>query len=238
MTARGCDPHADKTPLRMTAFFTLITRHHLSRIKNKKGERTMNKKREFVDNKKHSGMHMLYDLKENYNEQNTEYTIKQLKLLIEQDPDYLDPYIMLYEIFQEEGNYFESIIILDSAYERALHLITDKKGNWPDVLEWGWLENRHIIRTLLNKALYFWMENQTPDALNLLRKLLRTNPGDNIGARNYILAIRMGMSYDEFENLFDIGGFYDAKMFRWFEENYKNFPDEFDWWEKAIEEIE
>ncbi|MCX6090006.1 MAG: hypothetical protein NTX88_06525, partial [Candidatus Atribacteria bacterium] len=88
----------------------------------------MNKKREFVDSKKHDGMHTFYDLQENYNKKNTEFTIKQLKQLIKQDPDYLDPHIMLYGIFQDKGNYFESLVILDSAYERALHLITDKKG--------------------------------------------------------------------------------------------------------------
>ncbi|MCX6089884.1 MAG: hypothetical protein NTX88_05885, partial [Candidatus Atribacteria bacterium] len=87
------------------------------------------------------------------------------------------------------------------------------------------------------KALYFWMENQTHDALNLLRKLLRTNPGDNIGARDHILAIRMGMTFEEFQESFDRGGFYDGDIVNWFDENYKNFPDEFEWWVKAIEEI-
>jgi len=195
----------------------------------------MNKKREFVDNNKHDGMPAFCDLQENFKKQNTELNIKQLKQLIKQDPDYLDPYIMLYGIFQDKGYYFESLVILDSAYERALHFITDKKGNWPDVLEWGWLENRHIIRALLNKAFDFWTENQTLDALNLLRKLLRTNPVDNIGARDYILAIRMGMSFEGFQESFDQNGFYDGDIMDWFEENYKNFPDEFEWWVKTFE---
>lgn len=65
-----------------------------------------------------------------------------------------------------------------------------------DILEWGWLENRHIIRTILNKAISLWENNHMDEALNLFRNLLKTNPNDNVGARYYILAIRMNMSLE------------------------------------------
>jgi hypothetical protein len=48
----------------------------------------------------------------------------------------------------------------------------------------------------------------------------------------------MNMSFEEFENRFNKGGFYDNEMVEWFDENYSKFPDEFDWWKKAIEEYE
>lgn len=35
--------------------------------------------------------------------------------------------------------------------------------------------------------------------MDLLRKLLRSNPRDNIGARHYILVVRLGMTFAEFE---------------------------------------
>jgi len=143
---------------------------------------------------------------------------------------------LLYEILQEEGDLQEAERVLDEAYDRALKLIKDKKGNWPDLLRWGWLENRHIIRTILNKAISLWESKKMMNALDLFRKLLKTNPGDNVGARYYILAIRMDMSLKEFEKRFDRGGYYDNKLVAWFDKNYKNFPDEFDWWEKVIEE--
>jgi len=74
------------------------------------------------------------------------------------------------------------------------------------VLEWGWLENRHIIKAILNKALSHWVKGETDEALELFRKILSTNPGDNPGVRFYILAIKQGMSYREFEKHYSKGG--------------------------------
>jgi hypothetical protein len=68
-------------------------------------------------------------------------TIKRNQL-IEKYPDFLDSYVFLYQILQDEGNLEEADKTLNEAYERALKLITDKKGNCPDVLEWLWLEKR------------------------------------------------------------------------------------------------
>ena len=158
-----------------------------------------------------------------------------MKKLIEKDPDFLDSHVLLYQILQDEDNPAETEKILDEAYNRAIKLITDKHGNWPDVLEWGWLENRHIIRAILNKAILLWDKNKTEEALDIFRKLLKTNPGDNVGARDFILAIRMNMTYKEYEKRFNKGGYYDNESADWFNKNYKKFPDEFSWWEKAVE---
>lgn len=193
------------------------------------------RQREYID-KDHDVMDDYYDLCEKYSNSGSTKTIKkQLNQLVGEDPDFLDPYLLLFEILQNEGNLQEAEKILDDAYERALKLITDKKGNWPDVLEWGWLENRHIIRTIFNKAISLWRKKEIDSALDLLRKLLKTNPGDNVGARDYILAIKMNMSFEEFENRFNKGGYYDMELTDWFDKNYKKFPDEFGWWEKAVE---
>lgn len=189
---------------------------------------------EYLD-KDHKVMSDFYDLCETYNGDNTMSVKRQLENLIKKDPDFLDSYLFLREILQEKSNSGEAKKLLDDAYRRAVELITDKKGNWPDVLEWAYLENRHIIRTILNKALSLWENEETDDALELFRKLLKTNPGDNVGARDYILAIRMDMSFEDFERRFNKGDFYDNDMINWFEKNYKKFPDEFDWWEKAVE---
>lgn len=197
----------------------------------------MKKLREYVDTD-HEVMDAYYDLCGEYTGQNAYSVKKQLKNLIEKDPDFLDSYTLLHEILFREGKVKEAIKVLNEAYERAIKVITDENGNWPDVLEWGWLENRHIIRAILNKAVLSWGSNDLECALDLFRKLLRTNPGDNPGVRFYILAIRMGMSFKEFEKQFNRDGFYHTDLFDWFEENCKKFPDEFDWWEKAVEEYE
>jgi tetratricopeptide (TPR) repeat protein len=193
------------------------------------------KQREYVD-KNHNVMGAYYDLCEEYDGGNAESIKKQLTGLIKKDPDFFDSYLLLYEILQDENKFAEAEDVLNNAFEKAIKLITDKDGNWPDILEWGWLENRHIIRTVLNKAISLWTDGKADIALDLFRKLLKTNPGDNVGAREFILAIRMDMSYDEFEDRFNKGGYYDRETIDWFEKNYKSFPDEFGWWEKAVEE--
>jgi tetratricopeptide (TPR) repeat protein len=178
-----------------------------------------------------------YDLAERYERQGPTPAIEQaLRKLIVQDPDFYDSYLMLHTVLAQQGRDAEGEELLDTAYQRALARITDARGNWPPALEWGWLENRHIIRTFLNKALAEWTAGRTDAALDLLRKLLRSNPGDNIGARNYILAILLGMTFEEFENTFSGVYGYDAlKMMDWFDKNTRRFPKEFDWWKQAVD---
>jgi len=193
--------------------------------------------REFVD-KDHEVMDAYHDVCERYDGRNAKKVKQQLRTLIEEDQDFLDSYSFLHDILLDEGQASDAEQVLNEAYERAKKLITDKKGQWPDRLEWGWLENRHVIRAILRKALWSWDKNETEAALELLRKLLRANPNDNIAARAYILAIRTNMTFQEFEGRFERDGFYDTEMMSWFDREYKKFPDEFDWWEKAIKEQE
>lgn len=192
------------------------------------------KEREFVD-KKRELMGDYYDLLDAIENMELEEVKKALKAMIEKDPDYLDPYLLLFEILLNEGNIFEADELLDEAYSRALALITDENGQWPDSLRWGFLQNRHVIRTLLTKGIILWGDQLNDEALAIFRKLLATNPGDNVGARFYILAIRMGIGFDEFDERFNKGGYYDAEIIEWFDENYKKFPDEFGEWETKIQ---
>ena len=193
--------------------------------------------REYVDTD-HEVMNAYYNLRKKYTGRNAKSIKKQLKNLIEKDPDFLDSYTFYHTILFSEHKIEEAEKVLNEAYKRAVALITDENGEWPDVLEWGWVENRHIIRAILNKAVLSWGNNDIECALDLFRKLLRTNPGDNPGVRFYILAIRMGISFEKFEKQFSRDGFYHTDLLDWFEENYPKFPDEFDWWEKAVEEDE
>lgn len=147
--------------------------------------------RQFFD-KDRPVMDAYYDICERFDGRRTKSIKKQLKGMIEKDPDFLDPYLMLYYMLLAEGDTVGAKKELDTAYERALNLITDEEGRWPDVLRWVWLENRHIIRTVLNKAIWLWIEWDLEGALDLFRRLLRSNPVDNVGARNYIMAIQNG----------------------------------------------
>lgn len=151
---------------------------------------------------------------------------KELEKLIKEDPDFLDSYLIISKIFIGEGKESEAEKTLDIAYHRALNLITDEKDCWPAKLEDSWIPNWHIINAMLRKAMWLWEHDKTDDALNLLRKLLKTNPHDLFGVRNYILAISMGRDYNEFlEWIVECGN--DKIVKEWFEENYTKFPDEF-----------
>ncbi len=55
------------------------------------------KHREFVE-KDHQVMDTYYDLCEKYKRSNAKSIKMQLKKLIEKDPDFLDPYLFIYEI--------------------------------------------------------------------------------------------------------------------------------------------
>ena len=193
-------------------------------------------KKYFVD-KDHAVMTEYYDFI-NADEHSSDETEKTMNTLIQKDPLFLDPYLVLSELYQSEGDLEKAEKILEQAYEMAIKAITDRKKNWPNEMLWGHLENRHIIRTLLNKAMNLWLKGENEDALDLLRKLLRSNPIDNIGARTYILAIRLGMKFGEFESqmMSEQGYGYDGKKMMEFEEKMKDFPDEFDWWFEVVNE--
>jgi len=165
---------------------------------------------------------------------------RAMKKFIEEDPLYFEPYLVLIDLFLEEGNYLEAKKYLKTAFQKAIMKIVDKKGNWPKIMEWGWLENRHVIKIIERWGIELWEEGNTKEALNIFENLLKTNPRDNIGARYSILAIKMNLntSYElQFQS--SLPGFIDAgEITKWFEENSRKFSDDFDWWWKEIEKVE
>jgi len=158
--------------------------------------------------------------------------------LINIDPLFFDPYLILANIFFDEGKDIQGKDILKNSFHKAMMRIVNKEGKWPKNLEWGWLENRHIIRVIDRWAMELWDDGKTEKALKIFRNLLKSNHNDNIGARYSILAIRMNLdSSYELQFQAAMPGFLDAlKISKWFEKNSKKFPEEFDWWWKKIED--
>ena len=194
------------------------------------------KPREFID-ESHSVSGEYYDLLEGLDLDPSEEEVKrELRKLILKDHLFLDPYLILYDILMDEEEFEEGERLLDRAFGFALELVCDQSGNWPDLLQWGFMENRHIIRTFLNKAEVLWSKFEFVLALDLYRKLLRTDLNDKAGVRMYILALKMGLSFEEFEKQFNRGGHYDSELNKWFNQNYKKFPEEFAAWEKIYEQ--
>lgn len=193
---------------------------------------------EFIDND-HLVMTDYYDLMEK-NLPDTKLK-KELEILIKKDPDFYDPYSVLATVIIREGKYDKGMSLLKTAFERAIVRIVDKDGNFPKSLLWGWLGNRHIIRIIYTWAVELWKSNKLEEALDLFRRLLKSNPNDNIGARYSILAIRLNLTpgYDEQFESKRMPGYLDAvKISYWFEKNSKKFPDEFDWWWEEIKKEE
>jgi tetratricopeptide (TPR) repeat protein len=160
---------------------------------------------------------------------------KRLRELIKSDPDFLDSHDYLGWLLREEGSFAEERKLRVEAYERALKQMSDSKGRWPDVMSWLYLENRHIIRALFNRAMLYWSEHENKNAADLLRKLLRSNPSDNVGARYCLLGVVAGMTFEEYELRFEREDQSATVVNDWFDLNSKKFPDEFAWWEEAVE---
>lgn len=193
---------------------------------------------EFID-RDHDVMMDFYDLTEQLEQRGPTLQLqKKLRALIAADADFFDPYLLLSDILEEQDKDEEANALRDEAYLRALRLVTNRKGEWPQLLEWGWLENRHIIRTFLHKALDWWQNAEHERALELFHHLLRTNPDDNAGVRHYILAIRLGLSFDDFEDKFNHGGFYTSELFDWFDQHAAQFPADFAAWRRAVDDDE
>lgn len=165
---------------------------------------------------------------------------RKLRAFIKKDPLFFDPYLLLADILSAEGSkesQQKAKALLKDGYEKALNQITNENGDWPQVLGWGYLNNRHLIRMIDRWGFELWDDGKTDEALDIFRKLLKSNPSDNLGARYSILAMKMGLD-SNYEAKFQskIPGYIDAyKINWWFNKNSIKYWDEFAWWWKEQE---
>lgn len=160
--------------------------------------------------------------------------LAKMNHLISQDPYFFDPYLTAYDVYLKKGKVQEANTLLDAGYKLALKIVVDKKGNFPDSLEWGWLENRHIIRIILTKGIALWQSGDTKTSLTIFRNLLNSNPFDNVGVRYYMLAVLEELSYDTYTSLYENDDYLSDDIFTWFEKGRKKYTDEF----KVLESFE
>ena len=147
--------------------------------------------RSFAD-KNHSNSAEFYKVIEG------KHDIEDVMRVLVKDRDFLDPYLYIVEALVDQGHEKEATDLAEQAFVRALGMILDIDGSWPDELVWGFHENRHIIRVLMRKADYEWRQCRTDNALALYKNLLKTNLSDNIGARYAIVGIRNGLTYQKY----------------------------------------
>ena len=180
--------------------------------------------REFID-KKREVANEYYDIIDRDDGSDSPEFITQMQKLIDIDPDFFDPYLILYKVYLNTNNLNKADKILDTAFDRAKTIILDN-DKLPDLLEWGWLENRHILRTLFNKAERLWETGSKHKAEALFRNLITMSPNDNLGAGFYLLGLLMKQKYGDLCDRY----FYNedgGEMYKWYDKNAKNFPDEF-----------
>ncbi len=198
---------------------------------------------EFLD-KPRTARNKYYKLTESYETREVGFAeiYEDMKQLMEQDEYFLDPYQEIAEMAHEVGEDGLYQNMLWRAYMMAVSLVTNKTGEYPKSLSWGWHENRHIIRALNNFALMQWEIGEARLALEIYRKLLASNPNDNVGARYSILALRLGYSPDyEAEFIPDkelAYGLDAAKLNKWFTDNASNFKEEFTAFEQNMADTE
>ncbi len=162
----------------------------------------------------------LYELYEKYNGINGNWLRRWLNQLLEQDPYCFDAYLFRYQILMDEDNRVAADKELKKAYLRAVELICRDTGEWPEFIPWEILENRPLLRALYGGVEYNWWKGEP--AMEILRKLLKVCPNDNLGARFALLALKMAMSHREWVELQD-----KVDLAEWFQENAKKFPEEF-----------
>lgn len=163
---------------------------------------------------------------------------KKLLGIIKVDPDFIPAYMELWQFYEQfKGREKEAATYLEIAYRIALDLVRDGKKKFPSVMEWGYIENRSVIRALLNGAVKRWDNGHTEEALHVLRGILKSNPNDNPGVRYLLLAILEGMTYTQYATRFEKGDYMDKSIWPWFEEKSKQHPEDFKWWENAMKKF-
>lgn len=163
----------------------------------------------------------------------------RLQSLIKKQPDYFDLYLLLGDVLLALGKPEQRDTLFDRGYQRALKLILDGQGQWPDRLEWAFMDNRPLIRMLSNKADLLWhIGTVDPEswrkAFGIYENLLRTNPNDNLGVRYLMLAMLEGMTPDEYGRRFTTWNEYAGEVGNgldepWFAANAPKHT-ELSWW--------
>ncbi len=189
---------------------------------------------EFIDKDRFEVNEMYFNFLESSEQDNIKKSVKSLKAMIKKDSNFFDPYITLHEYYLMDRDFKNAIKIIELGFQRAIDLV-DKNGKFPDILNWGFIENRHIIRMIFNFAMFIWANDEDKEiALNIFMELLKSNHNDNIGARYSIVAILENFnSQEEYEEHFEsengMGLEYEA-LEKWFYQSAQKHLSIIGWW--------
>ncbi len=139
------------------------------------------------------------------NEHEYNKVLQYILRLLEKAPDFLQAYeyaiIMVHQL-KETPETITTLKELEHDFMLACERVAIKDDIYTKTVEWGWIENRPLIRGLFRNADKLWIAGNLAEAHELFTKLYKTNEDDNIGVRYCVKAIGQGMSRDEFNKRF------------------------------------
>lgn len=115
------------------------------------------------------------------------------EILMDHFPFCAEAYRVLAIVFLNEKLYDKAIRCCDFSIE--CYEATDPEFTSEAVeMEWGYVEQRPYMRTLYSKAMCLEGAGRYEKAKTMYQKLLRLNPGDNLGCRHmlFYLCLRIG----------------------------------------------
>ena len=106
-----------------------------------------------------------------------------LEKAIEKYPHYYDFYVILFDTYIERDGEADMNIIKKGYILAIDRLKKENSGKLPEVMNWCFIENRHIHRIIYNYAERLAQIQEYKKSNKLLNTLLRLHPSDSIGAR-------------------------------------------------------
>jgi tetratricopeptide (TPR) repeat protein len=143
--------------------------------------------------------HEIFNKFYNTDELNSKRAEDKLKIILKEDPEFIDAYNSLGWLEMNICNYGNAMILFEKAFKIGNSLIPKSfKGK----IIWGITENRPFLRALQGLGLSLLFTNEFEKALKYFQKTLKYNPNDNQGIR--ALMIHCYMALGDFKNMLKI----------------------------------
>lgn len=99
--------------------------------------------------------------------------------------------------------------ILNPIYQQVANILAI--GGDEKLYDWSWMENRPLLRILMNQLHACWRRGESRQATSLAQQLLRLNPNDNQGIRSLLMNAYLEQS--EYQQAVDLAQIYDDSFF-------------------------
>lgn len=162
-----------------------------------------------------------FDIEFMFQDMGIENTLQYFIDLIEKAPSFIPAYDYLIACFLllEDSKEEISNVAFSGAIE-VLQIFKSQKSKKPLIVEWLFIENRPLLRTIYNHAMDLWENELQLEAKELFELLITINPLDNQGARYNYLATSLDFTYKQFFKRFtDANGYFKPNLDKWFKEN-------------------